>query len=56
MAQPESDFELLRALPDAETIRYRLEENRRESRLLRRLLKIAADKERPAKQNREGAQ
>ncbi|HUT91326.1 MAG TPA: hypothetical protein VMY37_17635 [Thermoguttaceae bacterium] len=37
---------LLEGLPDAATIRRKLEANLRESRLLRRLLKIAQERER----------
>lgn len=53
---PQSDSEeLLKSLPSAATIREKLEKNLRESRLLRRLLKLAVEKEQLAEEKQEAA-
>lgn len=45
MSRGDIEQEVLGSLPDSGTIRKRLEANLRESRLLRRLLKLAVDRE-----------
>lgn len=44
---PQQSADPLAAIPDAATIRQRIEQNRREYRLLKQLLKLATDRVRP---------